>query len=65
MGEDARQTVEEIEKTREELARKVDEFVDRAKVEASELGKKVAVGVAALAGLVLVGWFAKKRVQDD
>ncbi|MGI8707259.1 MAG: DUF3618 domain-containing protein [Actinomycetota bacterium] len=65
MGEDARQTVDEIEKTREELARKVDEFVDRAKVEASQLGKKAAVGAAALAGLVLVGWFAKKRVQDD
>ncbi len=65
MGDDARQTVDEIEKTREELARKVDEFVDRAKVEASRLGKKAAVGAAALAGLVLVGWFAKKRVQDD
>ena len=65
MGEDARKTVDEIEQTREELARKVDEFVDRAKVEASQLGKKAAVGAAALAGLILVGWFAKKRVQDD
>lgn len=65
MGQDPRQTVDEIEQTREELARKVDEFVDRAKIEASELGKKVAIGAAALAGLILVGWFAKKRVQDD
>lgn len=62
MGQDARQTVEEIEETREELARKVDELVDRAKVEAGELGKKLAIAGAALAGLLLIGFIAKRRV---
>lgn len=62
MGQDARQTVEEIEETREELARKVDELVDRAKIEASELGKKLAIAGAALAGLLLVGFIAKRRI---
>ncbi len=65
MGEDPQKTVDEIEQTREELARKVDEFVDRARVEATEIGKKAAIGAAALAGLIIVGWIAKKRVQDD
>lgn len=63
MGQDTAQTVTEIEQTREELARKVDELVDRAKVEASELGKKVAVGLAVLGVLVAVGIFAKRRVE--
>jgi F0F1-type ATP synthase membrane subunit b/b' len=63
MGKDARQTVGEIEETREDLARKVDELVDRAKVEAGEIGKKLAVGVAALAGLLIVGFIAKRRVR--
>jgi len=62
MGQDPRQTVEEIEETREELARKVDELVDRAKVEAGELGKKLAIAGAALAGLLLIGFIAKRRV---
>lgn len=62
MGQDPRQTVEEIEETREELARKVDELVDRAKVEAGELGKKLAIAGAALAGLMIIGIIAKRRV---
>ena len=62
MGQDPRQTVEEIEETREELARKVDELVDRAKVEAGELGKKLAIAGVALAGLMLIGIIAKRRV---
>ena len=62
MGQDPRQTVEEIEETREELARKVDELVDRAKIEAGELGKKLAIAGAALAGLMLIGLIAKRRV---
>lgn len=63
MGEDPRQTVSEIEETREDLGRKVDELVAVAKVEASEAGKKLVVGAAALAGLLLVGWIAKRRVR--
>ncbi len=62
MGQDPAQTVDEIERTREQLAVKVDELVDRAKVEAGELGKKLAIGAAALAGLLVVGWVAKRRV---
>ena len=62
MGQDARQTVGEIEETREELARKVDELVDRAKVEAGELGKKLAVAGAVLIGVMIVGMIAKRRV---
>lgn len=62
MGTNPRQTAAEIEETRDELARKVDELVDRAKVEAQEAGKKMAIGVAALAALLLVGFIAKRRV---
>ena len=62
MGQDPRQTVSEIEETREELAKKVDELVGRAKVEASAVGKKVAVAAIAFAGLLVVGWIAKRRV---
>ncbi len=62
MGKDALQTMGEIEETREDLARKVDELVDRAKVEAGEIGKKLAIGAVALAGLVLIGFIAKRRV---
>ena len=58
MGQTAQQTAAEIEETREQLARKVDLLVDQAKVEAQEIGKKVAIGAAALAGLVLLGWIA-------
>lgn len=63
MGKDARQTLGEIEETREDLARKVDELVDRAKVEAGEIGKKLVVGAAALAGLLIIGFIAKRRVR--
>lgn len=62
MGNNPRQTAAEIEETREELARKVDELVDRAKIEAQEAGKKMVVGVGALAALLLVGFIAKRRV---
>jgi len=62
MGQDPRQTVEEIERTREEMAVKVDQLIDEAKVEAAEVGKKVAVGVAALIGLLVLGMIAKRRV---
>ena len=64
MGENARQTVAEIEETREELARKVDDLVDRAKIEASAFGKKLAVVGLGLTALVLIGYIAKKRVRD-
>jgi hypothetical protein len=64
MGKETQETVEQIEHTRDELARKVDELVDQAKVEATELGKKLAVGGAALAGFLLLGFIAKKRVRD-
>jgi len=62
MGQDPRKTVEDIERTREEMAVKVDQLIDEAKVEAAEVGKKVAVGVAALIGLLVLGMIAKKRV---
>jgi hypothetical protein len=64
VGQNARQTADEIERTRDELARKVDELVDQAKVEASELGKKLAVGGVALAGLLVLGFIARQRVRD-
>jgi hypothetical protein len=64
MGQDPRQTASEIEHTRDELARKVDELVDQAKVEAGQLGRKLAVGGAALAGLLVLGLIAKSRVRN-
>jgi len=64
VGENARQTVAEIEETREELARKVDDLVDRAKVEAGELGKKLIVVGLAVTAVLLVGFIAKRRVRD-
>jgi F0F1-type ATP synthase membrane subunit b/b' len=64
VGQTAQQTAAEIEETREQLARKVDLLVDQAKVEAQEIGKKIAIGAAALAGLVILGWIAKRRVRD-
>jgi hypothetical protein len=64
IGQDTQQTVSEIEQTRDELARKVDELVDQAKVEASEVGKKLAVGGAALAALLVLGFIAKQRVRN-
>lgn len=63
MGQDPRQTVSEIEQTRDELAVKVDELVARAKVEATEAGKKLAIGAVALSGLLLLGYIAKRRVR--
>ena len=65
MGTTPEQTVSEIEQAREDLARKVDLLVDRAKVEAASAGKKLAIVGVALAGLVLVGMIAKRRVQSD
>lgn len=62
MGENARETVVEIEQTREELARKVDDLVDRAKVEAAEAGKKLAIVGVVLVGVLVVGFIAKRRV---
>ncbi len=63
VGQNPRDTVNEIEQTRDQLARKVDLLVDQAKVEAVEMGKKAAVGAAGLALLLIVGWFAKRRVS--
>jgi Mg2+ and Co2+ transporter CorA len=63
MGDSAQQTVSEIEETREDLARKVDLLVDQAKVEAKEMGKKLAIVGVALVGLLVVGFIAKKRVE--
>ena len=63
MGTDPHQTIAEIEETREDLARKVDQLVDRAKVEAGEIGKKLAIGAVALAGLLVVGFIAKRRLR--
>ena len=63
MGENARETVVEIEQTREDLARKVDDLVGRAKVEASEAGKKLAVVGVVVVGLLVIGFIAKRRVR--
>ena len=63
MGEDARQTVEEIERTRDDLALKVDELVGRAKVEAGALTRKLAIGAAVVAGFLVLGMIAKRRVR--
>jgi hypothetical protein len=65
MGQNPRQTVEEIEETREELARKVDELVDRAKVEATAFGKKLAIGAIILVGVAGLSIFAKRRILSD
>ena len=62
MGQNPQETLREIEHTRDELARKVDDLVDRAKIEAVEVSKKLAIGAAALAGLLVIGWIAKRRV---
>lgn len=63
MGTTPRETVSEIEETRDDLARKVDELVGRAKVEAAEASKKMVIVLGALAGLFIVGTIAKRRVQ--
>ena len=64
MDKDPSATAREIEQTRDELARKVDELVDRAKIEAGEAGKKAAIGGAAALGLLLLGLIAKRRVRS-
>jgi hypothetical protein len=64
MGTTAKETASEIEETRDDLARKVDELVGRAKVEAAEASKKLVIVVAALAGLFIIGTIAKRRVQN-
>ncbi|MDP9235010.1 MAG: DUF3618 domain-containing protein [Actinomycetota bacterium] len=61
---DPRATAREIEQTRDDLARKVDELVVRAKVEAGEAGKKVAIGGAVLVGILLLGAIAKRLVRN-
>lgn len=63
MAQSPVQIASEIEQTREDLARKVDELVDRAKVEAAEAGKKVAIVAVAVVALFVVGTIAKRRVQ--
>ena len=62
MGQKAQETVTKIERTRDDMALKVDVLIDRSKVEATEVGKKLAVGAGALAVLLIVGTFAKRRV---
>jgi hypothetical protein len=64
MGDDAHKTKSEIEQTRDDLGRKVDALVSTAKVEAGQMGRKVAVGAVALAGLLVVGMIAKRRLRD-
>jgi Protein of unknown function (DUF3618) len=64
MDKDPQATAREIEQTRDDLALKVDELVDRAKVEAGEAGRKAAIGAAVLAGLLLLGLIAKRRVRS-
>lgn len=63
MGQTAEETAAEIEQTREQLARKVDLLVDQAKVEAQEIGKKLAISAVALVGLLAIGWIARRRVR--
>lgn len=63
MTDNAQDISREIEETREDLARKVDLLVDRAKVEAGEAGRKLLIGAAALAGLLVIGFLAKRRVE--
>lgn len=64
MGHNPQQTLTEIEATRDELARKVDQLVDQARVEAAELGRKLAIGAVAVAGLLALGWIAKRRMRS-
>ncbi|MFN2594584.1 MAG: DUF3618 domain-containing protein [Actinomycetota bacterium] len=53
-----------MEQTREELAHKVDALVDQAKVEAAALGKRLAIGAACLAGVLVLGIVAKRLVRS-
>jgi hypothetical protein len=64
MGQKPEETVDEIRRTRAQMAVKVDQLIDQAKVEAAEVGKKVAIGALALAGLLILGMIAKRRVRD-
>jgi len=64
VGQNPQETVDEIRRTREQMAVKVDQLIDQAKVEATEVGKKVAIGAAALAGLLILGMIARRRVRD-
>jgi hypothetical protein len=64
MADQANKTKSEIEQTRDDLGRKVDALVSTAKVEAGDLARKVAVGAGALAGLLIVGMIAKRRIRD-
>lgn len=64
MGEDPGQTVAEIEHTREQLAEKVDELVDRARLEAGDMGKKLALAAVVIAGFVALSVIAKRRVRS-
>lgn len=64
MGNNPQDIANEIEQTREDLALKVDMLVDRAKVEAVEVSKKLAVVGVALVGLVILGSIAKRRTRD-
>jgi hypothetical protein len=64
MGQEPQATVDEIRRTREEMSVKVDQLIDQAKVEATEVGKKVAIGAVALAGLMILGVIAKRRIRN-
>ncbi|MFP5298952.1 MAG: hypothetical protein ACLGHL_08205 [Actinomycetota bacterium] len=64
MGNNARETASEIEQTRDDLARKVDMLMEQAKVEAVEVSKKLMIAGIALAGLLIVGTIAKRRVNN-
>lgn len=64
MGDEATRTKTEIEQTRDRLGHKVDDLVVAAKIEAGDLMRKAAVAAAALAGLLVVGMIAKRRVRD-
>ena len=63
MSKETDRTIHEIEATRENLARNVDQLVGQAKVQAAEAGKKAAIVAVALAGLFIIGTLAKRRVQ--
>lgn len=63
MGNTPLETAGEIERTREDLAQKVDMLVATAKVEAIQVSKKLMIAGVALVGLFIVGTIAKRRVQ--
>ena len=51
MGQESRQTVDEIERTRDELAQKVDELMGRARVEAGAVVHKSVPPRGTVAGV--------------